>query len=52
MTRDLHCLYGTESNRRTHLGGGGGVITGAYKCIQGGRGSEHDQKYAFCTHVY
>ena len=33
--------------------GGGGVNTYAYKCIQGGKGgSEHDQKYAFCTQVY
>ena len=24
--------------------GGGGVNTDAYKCVQGGGGSEHDQK--------
>ena len=33
--------------------GGGGVNTNAYKCVLGGEGgSEHDQKYAFCTQMY
>ena len=36
----------------TSMGGGEGVNTNAYKCVQGGGGSEHDQKYAFCMQVY
>ena len=32
--------------------GGGGVNTNVYKSVQGGGGSEHVQKYAFCMQVY
>ena len=44
---DLGSSFYFMKCRKLHLGVG--VHTNAYK---GGGGSEHDQKYAFCMHVY
>ena len=54
MTFGFSYHFGAFHLLRTHLGGVGGG--GQHLCIQmhsrGEGGSEHDQKYAFCTEVY